>query len=165
MESLVLDKEQINNKIRRMAFQLLEHYHNEEKIIIVGIAGQGYALAERLHFILNNQSDLSSDLVKVSVNKVNPYDNEVELPMSKSEIENQTIIIVDDVLNSGKTMIYAIKAFLETQLKEIKSLVLVDRSHKRFPVKADFVGLSLATTLHEHIEVSLELDNESVYLK
>lgn len=162
---MVLNKEQIDNKIRRIAYQIIEHHYSDDKVFLVGIDGQGYILAERLFKIISKESELNIVLSKIVVDKNDPYNKEASTPLSPEEIEGKTVIVVDDVLNSGKTMIYAIKAFLETKLNSIKSVVLVNRSHHRFPITADFVGLSLATTLQEHIEVSLEEENESVYLR
>lgn len=163
-KSLVLNASQVNHKITRLAHEILENNHREEIIILAGIDGQGYVLAERLYHILSSIAESKIVLTKITIDKDNPYENEVHIGLDPSEYKDKCIIIVDDVLNSGKTMIYGIKTFLRTRLSSLKTVVLINRNHKRFPVNADYVGLSLATTLQEHIEVSLEENNESVYL-
>lgn len=163
-KSLVLDSQQVVRKIRRLAHEILENNHREEKIILAGIAGQGFNLAERLHQLLKEISSMEVILTQIQVDKNNPYDKEVNIDLEEEIYTGACIIVVDDVLNSGKTMMYGIKAFLNTKISKLKTAVLINRNHKRFPVLANYVGLSLATTFQEHIEVSLEPNNESVYL-
>ena len=92
----------------------------------------------------------------MKIDKKNPIESEIELNLTKTEIKNKSIVLVDDVLNSGKTLIYGIQCFLKAPIKSLSVAVLVNRSHKRFPVNANYVGMSLATTLKEHIEVDFE---------
>ena len=103
-------------------------------------------------------------MCELKINKKNPLQSEINLNIEPKDFKNETIIVVDDVLNSGKTMMYAIKPFLEVPIKKLSIAVLINRSHKRFPLNADYVGLSLTTTLKEHIEVSLEKGNYAAYL-
>jgi pyrimidine operon attenuation protein/uracil phosphoribosyltransferase len=154
--NLILDHHKIDQKINRIAFQLFEDNYDQEEIIMAGIAKNGFLFAEILKERLESISDIKVNLKELVIDKKNPLKSKAELKMDSSEIKNQSIVVVDDVLNSGKTMMFALQAFLSAPLQKLSIAVLVDRSHKRFPVHADFVGLSLATTLKEHIEVSFE---------
>lgn len=164
MQTVVLNQIQVNQKIDRLAFQIHENHYNETEIIIAGIADNGFRLAELLRDRLANFSDVKVTLVPVQVNKKNPYDTRPSVDLKREEVEDKVVILVDDVLNSGKTLIYGIKYFLEVRLKALRTVALVDRDHKRFPVKADYVGLLLSTTLLEHIKVDLG-DEMAVYLE
>lgn len=154
--NLILDHNKIDQKINRIAYQIFEDNYDQSEIIMAGIAKNGYLFAEILKARLESISDIKVNLKELVIDKKNPLNSKAELKMESSEIKNQSIVVVDDVLNSGKTMMYALQAFLAAPLKKLSIAVLVNRSHKRFPVNADFVGLSLATTLKEHIEVSFE---------
>src|SRR5690606_22093855 len=99
----------------------------------------------------------------VRIDKQNPI-NPIETSLQPANYQNKAVVLVDDVLNSGATLIYGVKYFLEVPLKKLKTAVLVDRNHKKYPVKADFKGISLSTSLLEHIQVVFEKDDEYVYL-
>lgn len=154
--NLILDHHKIDQKINRIAYQIFEDNYDQDEIIMAGIAKNGFLFAEILKERLEAISDIKVNLKELIIDKKNPLNSKAELMMDGAEIKNQSIVVVDDVLNSGKTMMYALQAFLAAPLKKLSIAVLVNRSHKRFPVNADFVGLSLATTLKEHIEVSFE---------
>lgn len=149
----ILDAKQIEQKTKRIAFQILEDHLNETEIIIVGIQKSGYAFAKAIAHQLEHISQLKIHLGSVEVNKKNPLDA-ISTSLAKEEYQNKAVVIVDDVLNSGATLIYAVKYFLEVPLKQLKTAVLVDRSHKRFPVKANYKGVSLSTSLQETVQVS-----------
>ncbi len=161
----ILDASQINQKINRMAYQIYENNFKEKELLIVGIEGNGYKVAERLVTVLSSISSIKTKLGKITLNKENPWLQEPKIDFSQKDFENKSIILVDDVLNSGKTLIYAVKLLLSKPVKQLHTLVLVDRSHRRFPVKADFVGLSLSTTLQERIDTDFsKKGKEAVYL-
>lgn len=160
----VLNHKQIEQKINRIAHELYETNYNEKTLHIVGIEGQGLILAEQLKKILESISSKKIELHKIALNKDNPLEYEPNLTISLSELENQNVILVDDVLNSGRTLIYSAQFLLKASLKKLQTVCLVDRWHRRFPIRADFVGLTLSTTLQEHIEVSFEPHNNNVYL-
>ena len=164
VQTVVLDATQVNQKIDRLAFQIHENTYTEKEIIIAGIAGNGFKLAELLAARLANFSDVKVTLVPVHVNKQDPLAVNATVALEKSDAEDKVVILVDDVLNSGKTLIYGIKHFLQVRLKALRTVALIDRDHKRFPVKADYVGLVLSTTLQEHIRVDLE-GEMAVYLE
>jgi pyrimidine operon attenuation protein/uracil phosphoribosyltransferase len=164
VQTVVLNATQVNQKIDRLAFEIHENTYNEKEIIIAGIVGNGFKLAELLSQRLANFSDIKVTLVSVNVNKKDPLAIEASVELEKADAEDKVVILVDDVLNSGKTLIYGIRHFLQVRLKALRTVALVDRDHKRFPVKADYVGLVLSTTLQEHIRVELE-GEMAVYLE
>jgi pyrimidine operon attenuation protein / uracil phosphoribosyltransferase len=149
----VLDKEAIKRKLKRMALQVAEHNSGEKELIIAGIAGNGEIVAKCLIENLAGIGTFQTNYVKVHLNKKELL--EVSL-QPNTDLTNKTVILVDDVANTGKTMLYALKPFLAASPKKIQTLVLVERSHKLFPVQTDYAGLSLATTLQEHITVETE---------
>ncbi|MCF8461544.1 MAG: phosphoribosyltransferase [Flavobacteriales bacterium] len=164
VQTIVLNTTQVNQKIDRLAFQIHENTYNEKEIIIAGIAGNGFKLAELLAERLANFSDVKVTLVPVNVNKEDPLAVNASVELEKADAEDKVVILVDDVLNSGKTLIYGIRHFLQVRLKALRTVALIDRDHKRFPVKADYVGLVLSTTLQEHVRVVLE-GEMAVYLE
>jgi pyrimidine operon attenuation protein/uracil phosphoribosyltransferase len=161
----ILDTLQIKQKINRLAFEVYENNFSEKELFVVGIEGNGYKVAQQLCEKLEAISPLKVKLGKIDLNKGKPWEGEPEMDFTEKEFVNKTIILVDDVLNSGKTLMYAVKLFLDKPVKKINTVILVDRSHSRFPVKADYVGLTLSTTLQEHIEADFSKKNkEAVYL-
>lgn len=155
VKTLVLNAIQINQKIDRLAFQIYENHYDEKEIILAGIAGNGFVLAQLLKERLALFTDIKVTLVPVNVNKQDPLTINASVELEKSDAEDKVVILVDDVLNSGKTLIYGIRHFLQVRLKALRTVALIDRDHKRFPVKADYVGLLLSTTLKEHVKVDL----------
>ncbi len=162
-KTLVLDKKQLQQKLDRLAWQIYEQNYKEKEIIIAGIAKRGVLIATKIAEKLKEISSVEIKLVTIKLDKDNPYNKEIEVDITEKEYKNKVLIIVDDVLNSGKTLMYGAKYFLSVPLKRLSTVVLVDRNHNRFPIKADFVGLSLSTTLKEHISVELE-KNIGVYI-
>ncbi len=159
----ILNQEQIRHKIRRIAYQIYESNVHEQEIIIAGIAENGYLLAEKLLKELKEISTLKPLLCKVEVNKKKPLEP-VITSLESSEYKNKSVVLVDDVLNSGTTLIYGVRHFLEVPLKQFQTAVLVDRNHKKYPVKADFKGISLSTSLSETVKVIFEKNKERVEL-
>lgn len=165
VKTQVLNKLQIAQKIERIAYQVYENNHAEKEIIIAGIEGRGQKLAEKLVAQVEKISPLKVKLVTVTINKDYPAENKIEISITKEETENRVVVLVDDVLNSGKTLMYAIRHILQVNLKALRVVVLVDRDHKRFPVKADYVGLELSTTLQDHVCVVFGGKEEGVYIE
>lgn len=162
-EVLILDDLEIKHKIKRIAYQIYESNVNENHVVLAGILQSGYELAKKLKIELENISDLKITLCEVKVNKKNPL-QEIQTSLSPEEYQDQSIVLVDDVLNSGTTLIYGVRHFLNVPLKQFKTAVLVDRSHKKYPVKADFKGLSLSTSIHETITVSFSPSGDKAIL-
>jgi len=98
------------------------------------------------------------------MDKKNPIKSGVTMSIPESEYKNKSVVLVDDVLNSGTTLIYGVHHFLKTPLKQLKTAVLVNRNHKKYPVKADFKGISLSTSLQEHVIVEFKANNYAIYL-
>lgn len=159
-KNIILTNQEIEHKIKRIAFQIYETFVNEKEVVLAGIASNGYLFAQKIAIELKNISTLEVLLCEVHINKQQP-----ELPITTSlnqeEYANKGLILIDDVLNSGTTLIYAVRHFLDVPLKKFKTAVLVDRNHKKYPVKADFKGISLSTSLLEHVQVVFEENNTS----
>lgn len=164
-KTLILDEKQIVQKLNRIAYELYETLSNEKELVIVGISGQGYLLAKRITAILNKISPLQIHLAELKIDKKQPIGKPFKLTGFKTSMENKSVVLIDDVLNSGKTLIYGAKILLDHPLKRITTVVFVNRRHRLFPIRADIVGLTLSTTLQEHITVSLEKGKEAVYLE
>ncbi|MFZ2905955.1 MAG: phosphoribosyltransferase family protein [Cyclobacteriaceae bacterium] len=163
-KTLVLDATQVKQKIKRMAFELYENNFKEKNIVIAGIDGQGYVLAKLLAKEVEAISPIEVTLVKVSLDKLAPQQGEVQLDCDIKDVKKKCIILVDDVLNTGRTLVYGLKPFLDTEIKKIETAVLVNRSHTLFPVYPQYTGYELSTTLKEHVEVILGKES-AVYLK
>jgi pyrimidine operon attenuation protein / uracil phosphoribosyltransferase len=162
---LILNTIQIQQKIDRMAYQILEDNLQETELILAGIVDHGYTIALRLKKVLEQISEIKITLMKIELDKDSTH-LKAETDLEISEAENKVIILVDDVLNSGRTLAYGLGIFLDVPLKKLRTLVLIDRNHRSFPVSSDFTGLELATVLKEHVEVVLDEEGEEdgVYL-
>jgi pyrimidine operon attenuation protein/uracil phosphoribosyltransferase len=161
---IILNHDEINHKIKRIAYQIYESNVDETEVILAGIDSNGYVLAKKLKACLDKISDIKSILCRVTIDKKNPLDD-VTTSLKPEDYRNQSIVLIDDVLNSGSTLIYGVKHFLDVPMKQFKTAVLVNRNHKKFPVKADFKGISLSTSLNEHVEVVLVGKKFEAYLK
>ena len=162
--SIILTHDQIQNKTRRIAYQIYESNSNEKELIIAGINGNGYVFAQNLANVLTEISNLKITLCEVIIDKKNPL-QKVSTSLDSKIYKNKSLVLVDDVLNSGSTLIYGIKHFLEVPLKRFKTAVLINRNHKKYPVKADFKGLSLSTSMHENVNVVFENTNSFATLE
>ena len=161
----ILNTLQISQKLNRLAFEVYENNFSEKELLVVGIDGNGYKVAQQLSEKLREISSLKISLGKIKLNKEKPWEGLPIVDFDEKAFVNKTIVLVDDVLNSGKTLMYAVKLFLDKPVKKINTVILVDRSHTHFPVKADYVGLTLSTTLQEHIEADFsKKEKEAVYL-
>jgi pyrimidine operon attenuation protein / uracil phosphoribosyltransferase len=164
-KTLILNSKQIEQKINRIAYEIYENNYDEKDIVIAGIATNGYLLAKRISDVLQSISKIKTQLIEINLDKENPFGTNIKLKLTDKELKNKVVILVDDVLNSGKTLIFGAKLFLNAPVKRLTTAVLVDRGHNRYPIKADVVGLSLSTTLQEHITVEInKKGKEAVYL-
>jgi pyrimidine operon attenuation protein/uracil phosphoribosyltransferase len=157
MKNYILTEEVARKKLRRMAYEILENNSDEKQLILAGIRESGSVIARNIQRILQEiaGSRLSIRLISITLDKKSPR----TVTVSESlPFDDAVIIVVDDVANSGKTLLYAMKPFLEFYPRKIESLVLVERTHKAFPVQPDYTGLSLSTTLQEHIYVEVDGD-------
>lgn len=162
--NIILNHQEIEFKIKRIAYQIYETFIDEKEIIIAGINGNGSVFAEKIALVLQTISPIKVILCDVIIDKRNPK-NPISTSISADIYQNKGLILVDDVLNSGTTLIYGVKHFLEVPLKKFKTAVLVDRNHKKYPIKADFKGISLSTSLLEHVQVVFENNNDYAYLE
>ena len=162
--NVILNHNEINHKIRRIAFQIYESNVNETEVILAGIDKNGYMLAKKLKTVLQKISEITPVLCKVTIDKKQPW-GPISTSIPPEDYKNKSLVLIDDVLNSGTTLIYGVKHFLDVPLKQFKTAVLVNRNHKKYPVKADFKGISLSTSLHEHINVVLEGKKYEVVLE
>jgi pyrimidine operon attenuation protein / uracil phosphoribosyltransferase len=157
MKNYILTQQTAERKLRRMAFEILENNSGEQQLILAGIRESGSVIARNIQRQLKEIAGarVVTHLISIGLDKRSPG------PVTLSEslpFDDQVIIVIDDVANSGRTLLYAMKPFLDFHPRKIESLVLVERSHKAFPVQPDYSGLSLATTLQEHIYVEVEGD-------
>lgn len=157
-DTIILDKKQIDHKIRRIAYQIYETNAAEKEIIIAGIFENGYLFAKKLKSVVEKISPIKVILCKVTINKKKPT-NPIQTSLDSNEYKNKSVVLVDDVLHSGATLIYGVKHFLEVPLKKLHTAVLIDRNHKMYPIKADFKGISLSTSINENIAVVFDKNN------
>lgn len=148
----ILGAEAIAHKVQRLAWELYDRHSKAEQLYVIGIQGNGYWLAQQLVGKLNAISDIKIELVELALDKSDPKpaDMQIDLPSSAH------VALVDDVLNSGRTLLWAVIKLMEFHPQQLSTTVLVDRSHKRYPVKADIKGLSLSTTLQETVKLNVE---------
>ncbi len=161
--SEVLNHQQIKKKITRMAFEIYERNLNSAGVVFAGVTGMGKNLADLLAAELSAISPLKIEQVQIILDKEAIADSEVELT-TEIELQGKTLILVDDVLNTGKTLAYAMKPFLDVELFKMEVAVLVNRSHGLFPIRPDYTGYELSTTLNEHIKVDCSSELYSVHL-
>ncbi len=167
---IILNAEEIQQKIRRIAYEIYERNFEDKQLILAGIVDRGFALAERIGNELNQISHFQYEqdslrLVKIHLEKFTRQQCQVNLDCELTELDGKRIILVDDVLNTGRTLAYSMSPFLETNIGKLEIAVLVNRSHSKFPVVANYTGYELATTLEEHIEVILDGKSDAAYLK
>lgn len=163
LNNCILNNQEIDLKIRRIAYQIYESNVNFEDVVLAGIYENGYILAKKIKHELEKITDLKTILCSVKINKKNP-EKSITTSLDPFQYKNKSLVLIDDVLNSGTTLIYGVKHFLETPLTQFKTAVLVNRNHKKYPVKADFKGISLSTSLNEHVNVILRDDKSRVDL-
>ena len=159
-QNIILTHPEIEHKIKRIAYQIYETFVEEEEIVIAGITKNGFVFAQKIATALALISPIHVSLCEVIVDKRQP-DSEITTSLATEDYRDKGLVLVDDVLNSGTTLIYAVRHFLEVPLQKFKTAVLIDRNHKKYPVKADFKGISLSTSLLEHVQVVFEASGNS----
>lgn len=164
MKDIILDTQEIKNKLRRIAYQIYEANVDTKEVVLAGIDANGYILAKKIKNILVKISPITPTLCKVIIDKKNPI-APVKTSISAEDYKNKSVVLIDDVLSSGSTLIYSVKHFLDVPLLQFKTAVLVNRNHKKYPIKADFKGISLSTSLNEHVQVDLEGKDWKAYLE
>ncbi len=162
-KSIILSNQEIQFKIRRIAYQIYENNASNKEVILAGITENGFILAKKIKEVLDEISEINWRLCEVQLDKQHPR-KEIATSLPVGDYRNKSLVLVDDVLNSGTTLMYAVKHFLDVPLKQFKTAVLVNRNHKKYPIKADFKGLSLSTSLQEHISVEFNKKSATAYL-
>jgi pyrimidine operon attenuation protein / uracil phosphoribosyltransferase len=153
----ILDDRQVRQKIRRLAIEILEHNYEESEIILAGLNRNGLGFAQLLHdeLLPIAPKSLKVTLTRIRLNPANPTEYEPEIEIGPDALGGKCVLVVDDVANTGRTIFYAIQPMLKVIPRKVEVAVLVDRKHKSFPIKADYVGLSLQTSLYEDIDVQI----------
>lgn len=160
----ILNTSDVEKKVLRLAWEIYENNLEEKEIIVVGIHQRGVLLADKIVKNLMKISTIKVTQGVLKMNKKEPYSNEMKLDISQEDFSGKVVILIDDVSNSGKTLMYASRYFLTTLLKKLSTAVLIDRNHNLYPIKADYIGLSLSTSLKEYIDVKLDGVNNGAYL-
>lgn len=161
----ILDHQKINQKIKRIAYEIFERNYDAKKLFLVGINNNGYAFASLLFEQLREICNFEVELIRVKLSPANPLDQPITLSIPPEELDGQSVIFVDDVANSGRTLFYAMKPLFQIIPKRIDVAVLIERMHRTFPIQVDYVGLKLATTLLENIKVNLSGEDYFVELQ
>jgi len=150
---LVLNQHQIDQKINRLSHEILENTYGEEELFIGGIVGNGEVFAKQIAKIVQKNTNQKITVFSIELHKDQPLDHQITCSIDPSVLKEKTVILVDDVINSGTTMQYALMKILEQPVRSVKTVALVDRLHRRYPIKCDFVGMTLTTTLKDRVEV------------
>ena len=165
LRTTILNNDDVEKKIARIAFQIIEEYYEDKELLIVGISKNGFLLAGKIAKLVQRDLPKSTiNLMELTINKRNPLKENVTISPNIS-FGNKKVILVDDVLNSGKTLMHAASYIVSKDIKKMNTVVLVDRRHRNFPIKADWVGLTLSTTIQEHINVEILKNDISIYLE
>ncbi|MFT4664996.1 MAG: pyrimidine operon attenuation protein/uracil phosphoribosyltransferase [Polaribacter sp.] len=152
----LLNEIQIGRKIERLAIEILENNYNEKEIILAGVNNNGYSFAELIQEKLEkHDAKKKVSLTRINLSPAKPLEEEITIDKPAKELKNKVVIVVDDVANTGRTIFYAFKPLMNVLAKKIEVAVMVDRTHKSFPIKVDYMGMSLATTVEENIEVRI----------
>ncbi len=162
--NIILNKKETLQKIKRIAYEIYERNYQEQEIVLAGIYDKGYFFAALLEKELKQLCKLKITLVKITLDKSAKSQCEVTLDTDINTLKNKVVVVTDDVLNTGRTLVYSLQPFLSVSLKKLQTAVIVNRSHNNFPVSPDYIGYSLSTTLKEHIEVVFDEDKFGVYM-
>ena len=155
----ILEQDRIDKIVKRISFQIHEKNQNSSEVVLIGVLENGFILSELIKKELKKISKSKVQLFSIKINKKNPL-NPIDLNCDLSELKNKSIVLIDDVLNSGKTLIHCVKYLLDVPISNFNTAVLIDRNHKKFPIKVDFKGISLSTSISDHVEVFFK-NNES----
>ncbi len=163
-KNIILDKKETLQKIKRIAYEIYERNYQEQEIVIAGIYDKGYFFAELLVKELKQICPLKISLIKITLDKSAKSQCAVQLDADINSLKDKVVIVTDDVLNTGRTLVYSLQPFLTIPLKKLQTAVVINRSHNNFPVSPDYIGYSIATTLKEHIDVVFEEEQFGVYM-
>ena len=159
----ILEQDRIDKIVKRISFQIHEKNQNNSEVVLIGVLKNGFILSDLIEKELKKISKSKIQLFSIKINKKKPL-NPIELNCDLSELKNKSIVLIDDVLNSGKTLIHCVKHLLDVPISNFNTAVLIDRNHKKFPIKIDFKGLSLSTTIKETVTVVFEKKNSYAFI-
>lgn len=159
----ILEQDRIDKIVKRISFQIHEKNQNNSEVVLIGVLKNGFILSDLIEKELKKISKSKIQLFSIKINKKKPL-NPIELNCDLSELKNKSIVLIDDVLNSGKTLIHCVKYLLDVPISNFNTAVLIDRNHKKFPIKIDFKGLSLSTTIKENVTVVFEKKNSYAFI-
>jgi pyrimidine operon attenuation protein/uracil phosphoribosyltransferase len=159
----ILEQDRIDKIVKRISFQIHEKNLNNSEVVLIGVLKNGFILSDLIEKELKKISKSKIQLFSIKINKKKPL-NPIELNCDLSELKNKSIVLIDDVLNSGKTLIHCVKYLLDVPISNFNTAVLIDRNHKKFPIKIDFKGLSLSTTIKENVTVVFEKNNSYAFI-
>ncbi|MBL7703214.1 MAG: phosphoribosyltransferase [Ferruginibacter sp.] len=142
-----------NKKLRRMALQVVEENYTETQLVLIGIKNKGAVIAEKISQYIKEIFTGEVQVLQLGLDKKHPLEIQLDTEM---DFNGKVIVLIDDVANSGRTMLYALKPLLQQLPKKMQTLALVERTHKSFPVDVDYVGFSVSTTADENIKVEVE---------
>jgi pyrimidine operon attenuation protein/uracil phosphoribosyltransferase len=162
--NIILNKKETLQKIKRIAYEIYERNYQEKEIVIAGIYDKGFFFGELLVKELQQICDLKITLVKITLDKSAKAQSEIKLDTDINSLKDKVVVVTDDVLNTGRTLVYSLQPFLTISLKKLQTAVIVNRSHNNFPVTPDYIGYSIATTLKEHIDVVFDESKFGVYM-
>ena len=162
---LVLNHQQIDQKITRMAHEIRENHYPEKEIILVGVKGKGERIAAYIAELLNVLPGMSVRCHTIELNKDEPLKHDFLFSGNLKSLKGKPVVLVDDVINSGRTLIYAAKFLLDAEPRRLSTASLADRFHRTFPIRADYVGITLSTNLKEHVAVEIAKGKWAMYLE
>ncbi|MFM2227133.1 MAG: hypothetical protein RL664_476 [Bacteroidota bacterium] len=161
--SELINAEEIEQKLTRMAYEIAERHYNEKNIVFIGIENNGAAVSKRLFELVKEIVSIPCEISNIQLSKEHPIGTaKLSTPLA---LKNKCVVLIDDVFNSGQTLMHASSFLVSQEIHRLTTAVLVERKHRRFPIKADFVGLKLSTTLKEHVTVSMDGKNSSVTIR
>lgn len=163
--TLIIGNEKVKQKIERIAYEIVENNFDESELVLIGIARRGYLFSQMVFEKVKSIGKQTVTLESLELNKDDVFDSgAIKFSGDLSTLEGKTVVVIDDVLNSGVTLMYAVRHLLGAKIKKMNTVVLVDRRHRNFPIRADFAGMTLSTTLQEHISVEFLNNEVNVYL-
>jgi pyrimidine operon attenuation protein / uracil phosphoribosyltransferase len=161
----ILSDSDIKTIIKRLSVQILESHLYDRDCFLIGINTKGYHIARLIHQELESRQSGTFHAIQISINPANPIQSPIEIAYPLEKLQGAKIILVDDVANTGRTLWYAAKPLFQVLPDSIEALVLVDRTHKKFPMHVNYVGKSLATTAQDNIELLLNGDTMEAFLE
>lgn len=164
-KTLIINSEKAHQKIERIAYEILENNLDEKEIILIGISIRGYKVAEKIFSKLKSITDQSISLQEITLDKEDVFNTSaIKFSGQIEDLNGKAVVVIDDVLNSGLTLMYAVRHLLSARIRKMSTAVLVDRKHRNYPIRADYAGLTLSTTLQEHIAVEFSGEEINVFL-